>query len=66
MRHKWLPVLYNRFGEECGWLCSRCGLNAQLYPEQHMEARNNPTSQCFVTNDPIDSSVQLVLPFSLQ
>jgi len=65
MRHRWLPVLYNRFGEECGWLCSRCGLNAQLYPEQHMSDRNDPTAECCVTIRPLDTLPTQLLLFSL-
>jgi len=56
MRHKWIAVLYNSCGEEQGWLCTRCGLNAQLYPEQHMAHRNSPTALC---NAPASTDISL-------
>ncbi len=37
--HLWDCVLYNTTGEEVGWICRICGMNAQREPlEINMEA----------------------------
>ena len=31
--HNPIPVLYNKDGTECGWICQECGMCAQEEPE---------------------------------